>query len=345
MIDGFDSGDDSFSAEEEAAWAAMSSSEPAPEPASGAAPAPGGEVAPAPAAPAVPAAGETAAPGEVVDPDLEEGDANENKGKFVRHGAFHQERERRKAVEKERDEFRVQMARMEERLRLVAEGGQAQPGAAATAAPQAPAEPATPPDPNEDIFGAYAHLQAELAALKAGQTQLTEAQKAEAAERTAATQRNEVLTAYRGDVQRTIAAQPEFAQAYEHLFSGRIAELELLGVPKADAVQAVRDEEFGIAQAAIAAGQSPAARLMQLAKLRGFAPMPAEPTAPAAPAETPAEKSARIAKGQAASLSLSSTGGTPAGEITAEMLANMSEADFAKMEKANPARVRAIMGG
>lgn len=344
MNDGFNSSDDAFTADEEAAWAAMSSSEAAPEPASAPAPAAGGDAAPAPAVPAAAPAGEAAAPGEIVDPENEDGGADENKGKFVRHGAFHQERERRKAVERERDEFRVTVARLEERFRILSEGGQApaQPGAAA---PQAPAEPETPPDPNEDIFGYAKYLEKQIQDIRAGQTQLTEAQKTEQAQRVEATQRNEVLTAYRGDVQRTIAAQPEFAQAYEHLFSGRIAELQLLGVPEADAVQAVREEEFGIAQAAIQAGQSPAARLMQLAKLRGFAPKAAEPAAPAAPAETAAEKSARIAKGQAASLSLSSAGGAPAGELTLEMLASMSEADFAKMEKANPARVKALMGG
>ena len=342
MNDDFNSSDDSFSAEEEAAWSAMSSSEPAPVPAGGDVVAPGGEAAPAPAAPVAAPTGEAAAPGDVVDPDLEEGGVDENKGKFVRHGAFHQERERRKAVERERDEFRVTLARMEERLRMVTEGGAAQPAAAAAAAQ---VQPETPPDPNEDIFGYVQHLEKQIRDLASGQTQMTEAQKAEQTQRAEATQRDEVLTAYRGDVQRTIAAQPEFAQAYEHLFSGRIAELKLLGVPEGDAVQAVRDEEFGIAQDAIRAGQSPAARLMQLAKLRGFAPKAAEPAAPATPAETPSEKAARIAKGQAASLSLSSAGGAPAGEITLEMLASMSEADFAKMEKANPARVRALMGG
>ncbi|SFG65068.1 hypothetical protein [Methylobacterium gossipiicola] len=340
MNDGFNSTDDSFNAEEEAAWTAMASGEAVSEPANADLPATGGEAAAAP----VPApTGNPQAPGEVVDPEAEEGGADENKGKFVRHGAFHQERERRKAVERERDEFRVQMARMEERLRIASEGAQAQ--APAAQAPQAPAQPATPPDPNEDIFGAYAHLQAELAALKAGQTQLTEAQKAEQAQRAEAAQRNEVLTGYRSDVQRVMAARPEFADAYEHLFSSRIQELKLLGVPEADAVQAVREEEFGIAQAAIQAGQSPAERLMQIAQIRGFAPKAAAPAAPVAPAETPAEKTARIAKGQAASLSLSSAGGAPAGELTLEMLASMSEADFAKMEKANPARVRALMGG
>ena len=342
MNDDFNSSDDAFTADEEAAWGAMSSGEAAPEPASAPAPAGGGEAAPAPAAPATAPAGEAAAPGDVVDPDLEEGGADENKGKFVRHGAFHQERERRKAVERERDEFRVTLARMEERFRIMSEGGAAQPAASAA---QALAEPETPPDPNEDIFGYAKYLEKQIQDIRAGQTQLTEAQKLEQTQRAEATQRNEVLTAYQGDVRRVMTAQPEFADAYNHLLNGRIAELELLGVSKADAVQAVRDEEFSIAQAAIQAGQSPAERLMQIAKLRGFAPKAAEPAAPAAPAETAAERSARIAKGQAGSLSLSSAGGAPAGELTLEMLASMSEADFAKMEKANPARIRALMGG
>lgn len=340
MNDDFNSSDDAFTADEEAAWGAMSSGEAASEPVSAALPAAGGEATPAPATPAPAPAGEAAAPGEVVDPEVEDGGADENKGKFVRHGAFHQERERRKAVERERDEFRVTLARMEERLRMVTEGGAAKP-----AAPQAPPEAETPPDPNQDIFGYVQHLEKQIRDLASGQTQMTEAQKAEQTQRAEATQRNEVLTSYRGDVQRVMAAKPEFAPAYDYLFSGRIAELTFLGVPEAEAVQAVREEEFNIAQDAIRAGQSPAERLMKLATLRGFAPKPAEPAAPAAAAETPSEKSARIAKGQAASLSLSSAGGAPAGEITLEMLASMSEADFANMEKANPARVRALMGG
>ena len=336
-----DSGD-AFTAEEQALFDGQMDDGGAPGPVGGSEPAGGAAAAPEPVAPAAAPAGEPAAPGEVVDPDLEEGGADENKGKFVRHGAFHQERERRKAVERERDEFRVTLARMEERLRMVSEGGAAKP---AVAAPQAPPEPETPPDPNQDIFGYAQYLEKQIQDIRAGQTQLTEAQKAEQTQRAEATQRNVVLNTYRGDVQRTIAAQPEFAQAYEHLFSGRIAELRLLGVPEGDAVQAVRDEEFGIAQAAIAAGQSPAARLMQLAKLRGFAPKAAEPAAPATPAETPAEKAARISAGQAASKSLSAAGGAPAGELTMEMLASMSEAEFEKVSAANPARVRALMGG
>ncbi|MGC5779489.1 hypothetical protein [Methylobacterium sp. NFXW15] len=113
------SGEDAFTAEEQAAFDAYASgSEPAVS-ASAAAPA-----APVDAAAAAAAPGEPAAPGEVVDPEAEEGSVDENKGKFVRHGAFHQERERRKAVEKELAEFRERYARGDERLRLLTEAMQ-----------------------------------------------------------------------------------------------------------------------------------------------------------------------------------------------------------------------------
>jgi hypothetical protein len=334
-----DSGD-AFTAEEQAMFDAQMDDGSPSEPAGGIDPAVGAAGAPEPVAPA----GEAAAPGEIVDPETDEGGADENKGKFVRHGAFHQERELRKAAQRERDEFRVNLARMEERLRILSEGGQApaQPGAAA---PQPAVEPETPPDPNEDIFGYVKHLEKQIRDIHAGQTQLTEAQKLEQTQRAETAQRNEVLTAYQGDVRRVMTAQPEFAEAYNHLLTTRIEELKLLGVPEGEAVQAVRDEEFSIAQAAIRAGQSPAERLMQIAKIRGLAPKAAAPAAPAAPVETAAEKAARISAGQAASKSLSGAGGAAAGELTMEMLLSMSEAEFEKASAANPARVRALMGG
>ena len=59
---------------------------------------------------------------------------------------------------------------------------------------------------------------------------------------------------------------------------------------------------------------------------------------------TPAERQARLAAGQAASKSLSGAGGGPAGEITLEMLATMSEADFEKFAAKNPGKLEALMG-
>ena len=103
-------GDDAFTPEEQAAFEAYERGDEGSLSASDSLAAPGTAptgAEPAAAAPAAP----DAAPGEIVDPetDPEAGSPEENKGKFVRHGAFHQERERRKAVEKERDELRERL--------------------------------------------------------------------------------------------------------------------------------------------------------------------------------------------------------------------------------------------
>lgn len=339
-------GDDAFTPEEQAAFDAYERGDEGSLSASDGLAAP--EAAPTAAAPAAadPAAPE-AAPGEIVDPetDPDAGSPEENKGKFVRHGAFHQERERRKAVEKERDELRERLARGDERLRILSEAMQ-RPATPTQAA--APPEPVAPPDPVDDIFGYAKHLEQQIEALRTGQTQLTETQKKAEETRRAEAERGEIVGFYQQDLQRAVAADPSVSDAYQHLFSSRVAELTMFGMSQADAIQAVREEEFNLAQTARQRGQSPAAMIAQLAKSRGFAPKAAEPAAaaPAAPQETAAEKAARTAAGQAGpGRSLSAAGGQPAGEITLETLSSMSEADFEKLMASNPARVRALMGG
>ena len=331
------SGDDAFTAEEQAAFDAYASGS---EPVAAQEPAPG--PVPEPAAAAAPA--EPAAPGEVVDPEVEEGSADENKGKFVRHGAFHQERERRKALEKELADTRERFARGDERLRLLTE---AMNRPAAPSAPEAPVEPPKKIDPAEDIFGAYAQLQQELADLRSSQTQQTEAMKSQEEARQAEVERGQVINTYRADIQAAAIADPTFVDAYRHLIDGRVAEMKLLGFSDADAVAAVNAEEFTLVQSALQRGQSPAAVVLQLAKGRGFVAKAPEPAPePAKPQETAAEKAARVAAGQAGpGRSLSAAGGAPAGELTLEMLSSMTDAEFEKVLASNPTRVRALMGG
>lgn len=335
--------DDAFSAEEQAAWDAMRSGATDLEPLAGS------TVAPAPAAapegaPAPTPAGEAAAPGEVVDPDAEDADDPEkNRGRFVRHGAFHKEREARKAAQRDLAALQEKFARGDERLRILSEAMQKP---AAPAQPAAAAEPAKVPDPNEDIFGYAKYLEEQIQAIRTGQTQLTETQKKAEEDRRAADERNDVIGFYRQDLQRAVAADATLSDAYQHLFSGRVAELQLVGMSEADAVQTVREEEFNLAQTARQRGQSPAALIAALAKSRGFAPKAAE-AAPAAtaPAETAAEKAARVDAGQKGpGMSLSAAGGSPAGEVTAEMLANMSDEEFSAFQKANGRKLRQLMG-
>ncbi|WP_020094979.1 hypothetical protein [Methylobacterium sp. 285MFTsu5.1] len=331
-------GEDAFTPEEQAAFEAYERGEEAP--ASDGLTPPAAEPAPAAAEPpaAEPETGEPeAAP---------EAQPRDEKGKFVPHGALHEERERRKAVEKERDELRERFARGDERLRILSEAMQRP---ATPAQPAAAPEPVKVPDPAEDIFGYAKHLEQQIEALRTGQTQITESQKKAEESRRANDERNEVIGFYQQDLRTAIQADASVADAYEHLFAGRVAELTLFGMAQKDAIEAVREEEFNLAQTARQRGQSPAAMIAALAKSRGFAPKAPEPApapAAAAPAETAVERAARAAAGQAGpGRSLSAAGGQPAGEITLETLSSMSEADFEKLMASNPARIRALMGG
>lgn len=325
--------DEAFTPEEQAAMDAYERGEEGPSVAPAAVEAPVGE--PAGGEPA--AAAPEAAPGEVVDPETDAATADENKGKFVRHGAFHQERERRKAVEKELTDLREKFARGDERLRVITEAMQARP-----ATQQEPAaEPPKAIDPKEDIFGAYEQLKAELAELKGGVQQETARQRQER-------EVGEVIRDYQSDLNRFVQAEPTFADAFRYVMQSRSAEYAALGVPEAQIRQALQQDELQVAIQARQAGVSPAERIFQIAKARGFAPKAAESApaaAPAAPAETPAQKAERVAAGQAGpGKSLSAAGGAPAGEVTFEMLAAMNEADFEKFATKNPEKLARLMG-
>lgn len=329
-------GGEAFTPEEQAAFEAYERGDEGPSAAPAAVEvpegAPAGGEAPAPAA-----AAPEAAPGEVVDPEADAGSPDENKGKFVRHGAFHQERERRKAVEKELADFREKAARVDERLRILTEAAR-QPQAPAPAAPAA--EPPKVPNPEEDIFGYAKHLEQQIADLKSG------------LERTAQETREErefkaVRDDYIADLNRFGAQEPAFADAFRFIAQTRAAELKALGATDAQIPQMLGKEELDVAIAARQRGVSPAELLFQVAKARGFAPKAPEPApAPAAaPAETAAQRAERVAAGQAGpGKSLSVAGGAPAGEVTFEMLASMNERDFEAFATKNPEKLARLMG-
>ena len=325
---------ESFTPEEQAAFEAYERGEEGPSAAPAAPEAPEG--APTGGEAAAPAGEPGEAPGEgtEIDPNLQ---ARDEKGKFVPHGAFHEERERRKAVEKELTDLREKYARGDERLRLITEAMQQRP--APQQQPQA--EPPKVIDPKEDIFGAYEQLKAELAELKGGVEQTKQETQQEREFKV-------VRDDYIADLNRFGAAEPAFADAFRFVAQTRAAELKLLGHPETQIPQLLGQEELQLAIQARQRGVSPAEMLFAVAKARGFAPKAAEPApapAPAAPAETPAQKAERVAAGQAGpGKSLSAAGGAPAGEVTFEMLAQMSEADFEAFATKNPRKLAKLMG-
>ncbi|TGD94054.1 hypothetical protein [Methylobacterium nonmethylotrophicum] len=327
---------DDFTPEEAAAFAAMERGE-EPGSAAGAEP-PASEPVAQPAAAAQP--GEVA-PDQVVDPEDEGADDPEaNKGRFVRHGAFHRERSLRKELQTQNAQLLDRLTRGEERMRILTEAMRAAPQVQPQ--PGQPQAPAAPPNPEEDIFGYAKHLEAQLAELRQGQQQMTEAQRQER-------EFNDTVGSYRADIARFAQAEPSFADAYQHLINSRAQELAYAGVPQAEISRTIQADEFALVRASLASGVSPAERVFQLAKLRGFAPKAAEPPAASAtaapPPESATDRAARLAAGQNAARSLSGAGGAPAAEMRLERLAEMSEAEFEAYAAKNPRRLAALMGG
>lgn len=385
--------DDGFSPEERSQFESMRDSGPGPAPE-----APAADPALSPAAdpavaPAAPPAGvaepsgdddggddddEPAAPapvpGAVVDPNAAK------PPRRVAYGKFARVERRAKAAEAETTKLREQQARLDERLKLINEALQTP-----AQQPQQPTEEDPEPDPETDIFGHNKWLRRQMQ--RQGETlqQLQEG-------RTAETKNTELTQAYTMDAEQFAAREPNFIPAYLHLMQSRMVELAMiyfrkdltapnakpLTTPELQRIQTtVAEEERWVAAEALKNGTSPAERVFELARARGYRPAAAAPAltngaarpgngaappapngkapaapgslavapaAPAAPSVT--DEIARIKNGQEASLSLSGGGSAPQSPMTAERLANMPQEAFEEWMENTPQHiVKQLMGG
>jgi hypothetical protein len=258
------------------------------------------EAAPAPDPTPEPAPEPVAEP-VAVDPPADP-EAEEKPEKTVPYAAMHEERMMRKEAAQEAADAREKMARMEERFQMIQER---------MAAPEP--EPADfDDDPAEYLNETLQKTQAELAEVK----QRLEGQD----EQSEANQRfNNMMGNYKTAVQTYSSETPEFQDAYNYAFSGRVQEYMAAGYDEKTSTSIAQQDEVAIVQKAFADGVNPAERIHALAKARGFtaAPKPAG-------AE---EKLAAIEKGQEAAKNLG--GAAPPPELTLEALADMDDEDFA----------------
>lgn len=280
------------------------------------------------------------------DDDGEETVEVDNRGRFVRHGAFHKERMQRKALEQqlaERNRVLAEreqaFARVDERLKLLSEAMQPR---------QEQVE--QKPDPETDPIGAIRYLEKRLAQAEGKATEAVKMTEAERADQSLA-------QTYRSDAMRFSQSQKDFGAAYSFLLQGRDAELQAYGMTDpAERMRTIHEEEKGLVARAMKDGASPAERLYALAKARGYAlkepePKPSEVNDKAREVmadklDSVSDKIDTIARGQAAAKSLSNAGGSPSDSLSAESLANMSEEEFAAvMAKMSKSEQRALMGG
>lgn len=280
--------------------------------------------------PPVEGAGPIAADGDKKDDGPEPGELDaegkpKNPGRWVNHGAFHAERERRKAAEGRINELSEKFSRADERLRLLTEAMQPQQEQA--------------PDPEKDLFG-YIKWQdrriAELSGKVEGTVKQTQEQQA------AQKADSDLYNAYLADAREFSTKTADFANAYQHLLSARDRQLTKLGYSAQERQSVIHNEEKGLVQRAIQLGRSPAEMLYELAGELGYK----KPEPKVEPTNSAADQIAKIKQGQEASKTLSAAGGSPTDVLTAEALANMSEEDFAAwMAKTPKHQQRSMMGG
>lgn len=269
--------------------------------------------------------GDTASTGTgAADAGADAAGAGDGKGepKHVPLAALHEERTRRKEIDKKLRDAEQQIAEFRGKFSVIEKlnGGQ-----------QQTEQPAGDPNPEDDIFGAVNAIKQKLDA--------TEAEKKAAAEHTT------FVNSYKADAQKFIATAPDYMEAYNHLLSSRAAELQAIGYEGEELGRALQADEIAIAQMAMSKGKSPAEMLYNLAKQRGYTKKEAAAAAAAA-APSGAEKLETIERGQAANKSLSNTGGNAGDQdMTAERLMSMPMDEFEAWCDKNPAKARRIMGG
>lgn len=272
-----------------------------------------------PAEPVQPVPAETEVPAEPVasEPvqDAPEGqsEASPQKQDFVPQQALHKERERRKAAEAAARERELELARLQERVKAFEKPAEA-------------AKPAPPPDPDEDVFAAVKHDRTQLQSI---QEKLAEIEKQEQARAHMAS--IEAMT--RIAEQKFREATPDYDDAVAHLKTNRVQELMLWGLSQHQAQMQVQQEAAEIVAHAVRSQKSPAEVAYEMARMRGYQPKAAS--------QSPDDKKERARE---VSKSLSGTGSSPAGTMTAERLMKMSEKEFADYYSKNPSAVEKLMG-
>lgn len=277
-------------------------------------------------------------------------DPQTGKRRMVDYGALHEERERRRATEKERNEAKEQLAKLTGRFETLAQLAQAQQQQPNAQQPQnqQPEPQIVIPDIANDPVG---HFQAQLLIERREREALTKRLEETANWR----QQQEQTAQATNNVQRLAQiaiqheqefskVQPEYQKAALYVRDMRDAELKAMGyADPAQRAQMIQVDALNIAAQALNNNMSAAEVVWAIAQARGFktapaapapeAPAPVQtpaPVAPAAPAQNiGAEKLKTVSKGQETGQSIGQVNGAPPPqESLPERLLAMSDEDF-----------------
>lgn len=252
--------------------------------------------------------------------------------------ALHEERERRRAIAKERDEIKTNYTKLQSRIDTLTEIAKT---AANPQQPKAEAAPVEIPDINTDPVGHFkakdAIREKELSELKAWKS----TQEQQFQQNTNVARISAIAQAQESEFKKTT---PDYDAASQHLIGQRDAELQAYGIVDAmERKNIIAQDAMTIAANALSQNKNPAEIIYNMARARGYAGKAptAAPTASGAPSE--AEKVRMAAAGQKAGSSLGQMNGAASPPTTLESLAQMSDEEFATATKGN--NWRKLMGG
>lgn len=258
---------------------------------------------------------------EQTEPEAEPEFTPENRGQFIRRREYEAANEARKQAEARKAEVEAKyaqdMAKLNERFHVIAQTlAQGQPRA------EQP-KPVEIPDVNVDPIG---HFQAKTALLE---RQLEEAkQKFGAVEQTSQQEQQlrRVGEAVRNAEAEYARAVPDYPQSQEYLMNQWAAEADAAGLPRE---QVIRARALEIAAHAGRTGMNPAELAYKLAGSRGY--RKADAAQPTQQRQAAGPSIETLQRGMNASRSPSSAPGrAAAGELSAEAVLRMDEAEFGK---------------
>jgi sugar-specific transcriptional regulator TrmB len=236
--------------------------------------------------------------------------------KMVSLAALHEERSRRKEIDRQNRELQQQVAEMRGKFAVIDR---------LTAPPEPPQ-----PTVENDIFGVVKNTTSAVNDIRR-RLDAADRQKHEEAAR------DDLVRAYQIDAAQFEAKAPDFKAAYNHLLASRAQELIALGYDSPQAIhEALLADEFAVAQMGLASRRSPAEIIYGLAQQRGYRKA----------GGNGAERLNTLERGRESHKSLSSTGGGSGdAEMSAEALLKMPMDEFEAWCSKNPARAKRIMGG
>lgn len=232
--------------------------------------------------------------------------------KTVPHEAFHEERERRKELQKQLQDMQDKWTRADERIQILLNKKEE-----------------SPPDPNEDPLGYQSwktgKIEKDLETEKGRVTEQSKKLEQQMEELRLRTQIDSLERNFQ-------AKNPDYDEAFQFLVKTQSSLFEELETDETERQTRIRQGLSNIVQTALAKGKNPAEAVYKMAQKLGYKKTET----------TIANTIEDIEKGVKASSSLGSTGGKGTAPLTAEVLADMSDEDFNKL---NYGDFKKAMGG